>query len=231
MPFPPDGPTLPDWRGDLPLRGITVLVVEDSRLACDALRLIFQHTGARLRRADSLAAAARHLARYRPDLVIVDLGLPDGRGEGLVAEASARGLAVLGLSGDPDGRASALEAGAVAFVEKPIAPVAGFLRLVRQLVAGVGPEAPGQEIAPPVPDPVALRDDLARAAALLSAPGGGGGYATGFVRSLARAAGDEALEAAALRATAPPGRDDAGAAARALATLLGDRLARLTPLP
>ena len=82
MPFPPDGPCLPEARtatAALPLRGVTVLMVEDSRVTCDALRLIFQRTGARLRRAETLLAARTHLESYRPDLVIVDLGLPGAK--------------------------------------------------------------------------------------------------------------------------------------------------------
>ena len=225
MPFPPDGPCLPEARtatAALPLRGVTVLMVEDSRVTCDALRLIFQRTGARLRRAETLLAARTHLESYRPDLVIVDLGLPDGRGEVLIAEVAARGLPVLTLSGDPDGRAAALDAGAIAFVEKPIPSVAGFLRLIRQLVAGVGAEPPGEEIAAPPADPLALRDDLAQAAALVTGSAVDPAYATGFVRSLARASGDRALEEAALQSSTEADRS-------ALAEMLAARLIALQP--
>jgi CheY-like chemotaxis protein len=225
MPFPPDGPGLPPAHNSatLPLRGVTVLVVEDSRVTCDALRLIFQRTGARLRRAETLSSARSHMNNYRPDLVIVDLGLPDGRGEPLIADAAAQGLPVLALSGDPDGRATALDAGAIAFVEKPIPSVAGFLRLIRQLVAGVGAEASGEEIAAPPADPLALRDDLALAAALVAGPRADSAYATGFVRSLARSAGDHDLEIAALQARSESGR-------AALAALLSARLSALHPV-
>jgi CheY-like chemotaxis protein len=204
----------------LPLRGITLLAVEDSRFTCDALRLICQRSGARLRRAETIAAARRQLGRLRPDLVIVDLGLPDGRGETLIADLSARGLPVLAISGDPEGRATALDAGAVAFVDKPIPSVAGVVRLIRQLVAGVGAEALGEEVATPQGDPMALRDDLARAAALVSAGGADPDYTTGFVRSLARAAGDDALERAALQAATEAGR-------HALVQALTERLTAL----
>lgn len=219
MPFPPDSPLAPSVprSESLPLRGVTVLVVEDSRFTCDALRLIVTRAGARLRRADTLAGAQAHLRFYRPDLLIVDLGLPDGRGESLIAEAAALGLPVLGISGDPDGRISALEAGAVAFVEKPLPSIAGFLRLIRQLVAGVGAVATDDEVEAPAADPLALRDDLALAARLVETRAEDAAYVTGFVRGLARTVGDTALEHAALGSTSEAGR-------QALSRLLAQRL-------
>jgi DNA-binding response OmpR family regulator len=194
MPFPPD-PHMPQnpppSSGRLPLQGLSVLIVDDSRFTCDALRLILHRAGARLRRAESLEIARLHLAFHRPDLAIVDLGLPDGRGEDLIAELSAEGFPVLGLSGDPDGREAALDAGAAGFLEKPLGSAAGLVRLIRQLATGAGPLEKGED--PPVPtgDLMALRDDLSRAATLITAPGDPS-YAKAFLRSLARAAGDAA---------------------------------------
>jgi len=225
MPFPPD-PFLPQspvrGSGHLPLQGLSLLVVDDSRFTCDALRLILQRAGARLRRAESLEIARLHLAFRRPDLAIVDLGLPDGRGEDLIAELAAEGLPVLGLSGDSDGREAALDAGATEFLEKPITSAAGLVRLIRQLVTGVGAIEKAEEGSTPLGDPMALRDDLARAAALIAAPGDPA-YATAFLRSLARAAGDASLEAAV--------RDTHTAFDRArLARLIEDRIAVLSAL-
>jgi DNA-binding response OmpR family regulator len=195
MPFRPDPnlPSPPSGGSGLPLQGLTLMIVDDSRFTCDALRLILHRAGARLRRAESLEIARLHLNCYRPDLAIVDLGLPDGRGEDLIAELSAAGFPVLGISGDPDGRDAALDAGAAGFLEKPIGSVAGLVRLIRQLTTGVGPVEKGEEVPSPTGDPVALRDDLARAADLIVAPGDPG-YARAFVQSLARASGDTALE-------------------------------------
>ena len=68
-----------------PLLGTMVLVVEDSRFACDSMRLICQLSGARIRRAESLHSADRHLLAYRPHVAVVDLGLPDGSGLDLIA--------------------------------------------------------------------------------------------------------------------------------------------------
>lgn len=198
MPFPPDAPTpqVPQARDRLPLHGLALLVVDDSRFTCDALRLILQRAGAKLRRAESLEIARLHLAFHRPDLAIVDLGLPDGRGQDLIAELSREGLPVLGLSGDPEGREIALDAGAADFIEKPIGSVAALVRLIRQLATGAGPLERGQDTTPPPADPMALRDDLVRAAGLITGPGDPG-YALSFLRSLARATSDCALEAAA----------------------------------
>jgi CheY-like chemotaxis protein len=197
MPFPPEPmiPKPPHGAGRLPLHGLSILIVDDSRFTCDALRLILQRAGARLRRAESLEIARLHLAFRRPDLAIVDLGLPDGRGEDLIAELAADGFPVLGLSGDPDGRTVAMDAGATAFVEKPLGSAAGLVRLIRQLVTGAGAVEKGEDTLLPVGDPMALRDDLARAVVLITASDDPG-YALSFLRSLARASGDTALEMA-----------------------------------
>jgi DNA-binding response OmpR family regulator len=222
MPFPPDQ-EMPErghrTSGRLPLHGLTLLLVDDSRFACDALRLILNRAGARVRRAESLEIARLHLGCYRPDLAIVDLGLPDGRGEDLIAELAQQGFPVLGLSGDPDGRAPALDAGAAGFIDKPIPSVAGFVRLIRQLVTGAGAEEKGEDSPAPLGDPVALRDDLTRAAALILDPGDPS-YARAFLQSLARASGDRVLEEAARRAQTAFDRAK-------LARMIDDRLTAL----
>jgi CheY-like chemotaxis protein len=225
MPFPPDpqmSQTPPHGPGGLPLQGLSLLVVDDSRFTCDALRLILQRAGARLRRAESLEIARLHLAFRRPDLAIVDLGLPDGRGEDLIAELSAEGFPVLGLSGDPDGREAALDAGATDFLEKPLGSAAALVRLIRQLVTGAGPVEKAEDSAMPTGDPMALRDDLSRAAALIMTTGDPG-YALAFLRSLARASGDLALEQAVQAAHTAFDR------AR-LAQIIDDRLSALKTL-
>ncbi|MDG1868398.1 MAG: response regulator, partial [Yoonia sp.] len=88
-----------------PLLGLTVLVLEDSRFACEAVRLLCLRSGARIRRADSLEHARKHLTVYRPTVLIVDVGLPDGSGLDLIndlSSASPRIDVILGTSGDAD---------------------------------------------------------------------------------------------------------------------------------
>jgi CheY-like chemotaxis protein len=185
----------------LPLQGVTVLAVEDSRFASEALRLMCRRLGARLRRAESLQAAASHLKLYRPDLVIVDLGLPDGRGEALIAAISVRApkLVVLGMSGDTGGRGRALAAGAHGYIDKPVENLAAFRALMMRHLPDRAEDLAQTSEAAMVPDALALRDDLAHAAALLDARPGreGQAYVAGFVSGVARHARDAALADAA----------------------------------
>jgi len=190
-----------DDQPRLPLRGLTVLAVEDSRFASEALRLMCQRSGARLRRAETLTAARGHLRLYRPDVVIIDLGLPDGRGEVLIRDLvllSPRPPLILGTSGHASGRASALAAGADGFLEKPMASLAAF----QLAVAGLLPDPDPPLFQPdplPHPDPLALRDDLTRAAERLAAGPDAvtQRYLAGFVQGIARQSQDRPLADAA----------------------------------
>lgn len=156
-----------------PLLGQTILVVEDSRFACEALRLICQRSGARIRRADTLKAAERHLRTYRPSVALVDLGLPDGSGleliEKLVA-AEPRVTVLMAMSGNDQLADAALSAGADAFIAKPITSVGAFQSaILAQLPPDARPSGPrvvqGDYV---MPDRIALRDDLTHAADLLT---------------------------------------------------------------
>ena len=55
--------------------------------------------------------------------MIVDLGMPDGRGEGLIQDLAvfpARPGLILGTSGNPGGRSAAMASGADGFLDKPL---------------------------------------------------------------------------------------------------------------
>jgi DNA-binding response OmpR family regulator len=189
-----------------PLAGMTVLVVEDSRFACEAMRLLCLRSGARIRRADSLRSARRHLSLYRPSAVIVDLGLPDGDGCELIRElarAHPKVDVILGLSGDPEPREAAMEAGADGFLTKPILSLDVFQNAILSRLPKNpmprGPRSLGGETVRP--DHAAFQDDLAHAAEMLSTLPDDGrlNYATQFLEQLAVQAGDFPLQHAADR--------------------------------
>lgn len=185
-----------------PLRGVTLLLVEDSRVACEAIRLMCLRAGARLRRADCLRSAERHLQCYRPDAIIVDLGLPDGSGLGLIgalARQSPRLSAIIATSGEAGAGDAALAAGADRFVAKPVESLAAFQDAILSLLPGPpGIRATPAGEAPFAPDPAALRDDLARAASLLDRSAEGDlDYVARFLAGLALTAHDPDLRAAA----------------------------------
>lgn len=183
-----------------PLQGLTILAVEDSRYASEALRLLCLRSGARLRRADCLRTARRHLRTYHPSALIIDVGLPDGSGLDLISEMvneTRDGLIIIATSGDPMAEGPALAAGAHDFLEKPIANLALFQETILALLPpGRQPLGPRQvNHAEIVPDPVAFHDDLSFVAQLIEdGPDDPEiDYLVQFLSGIARSAGDGAL--------------------------------------
>lgn len=185
-----------------PLMGKTILLVEDSRLAAEAVRLMCRASGARLRRADTLAAAHRHLVSYCPDVVLVDMGLPDGNGADLIAQIAAAHpeVPVIAISGDPDALDDARAQGAMLVIAKPLCGLAAFQSALLSVLPGhlSTPRfrvVDGTEVAP---DPAALRDDLVHAERILMADDrehlfARTGYLAQFLRSLSQSADDPTL--------------------------------------
>ncbi len=66
--------------------GNHVLIVEDNELARDAWRMLLQATGHRVSVAGSIAETLRVARAERPDLVLLDLTLPDGEGIEVIPE-------------------------------------------------------------------------------------------------------------------------------------------------
>ena len=187
-----------------PLLGMTILVVEDSLYACDAMRLMCLHSGARIRRADCLRSARRHLQVYRPSAVIIDLGLPDGSGLDLIEElghASPRISVILGISGDDHAESQVLAAGADGFLSKPLTNLGTFQRAVLKNLPAerqpCGPRALRNDHIRP--DPMAFRDDMAHIANLLEDAGDAPvlDYVAQFLGGVARSAEDTQLDQAA----------------------------------
>jgi CheY-like chemotaxis protein len=191
----------PRPTADRPLLGLTVLVVEDSRYASEAMRLLCLRSGARIRRADCLQSARRHLNVYRPSVAIVDLGLPDGSGADLLADmaaASPRVPVILGTSGADPGEAAAvaMDAGADGFLPKPLNTLAAFhAAILIHLPPALRPAGPRRVSMERItPDISAYREDLVHAMHLLALDRPPMPYLGRFLMGVARAADDAGME-------------------------------------
>ncbi|MEO1240087.1 MAG: response regulator [Pseudomonadota bacterium] len=183
-----------------PLLGQTILLVEDSRFASEAIRLLCLRSGARIRRADTLRSAARHLCTYRPSVAIVDIGLPDGSGLELVSELVAtvpRVPVIIATSGDDAAEAEAMTAGADGFLSKPVLSLAEFQEMIlTHLPEDTRPKGLRQVPTEAVePDRIAYRDDLAHISELLADAESARtlSYTTAFLAGVAKTASDEEL--------------------------------------
>lgn len=187
-----------------PLLGMTILVVEDSRFASEALHLMCVRSGARIRRADSIGAARRHLQVYRPSAVLIDVGLPDGSGLDLVAalsQAQPRIGVILAISGTPGMADAAQASGADGFLSKPLDNLALFqTEILRHLPADHHTHGlralPSEDTEP---DRLAYREDLDHVRELLRGKPDHEvlAYASQFLSGVARDAGDGTLARAA----------------------------------
>ena len=122
-----------------------VLVVEDNPVNLRLTGALLARAGYRTVTAGCLAEAARRLAEVRPDLVLLDLGLPDGDGLELLPRVGAAipvlAVTAYAMAGD---RARALAAGCVGFVTKPL-DTRSFTDEVAAALARRGTDAEGGE--------------------------------------------------------------------------------------
>jgi DNA-binding NarL/FixJ family response regulator len=102
----------------------TVVVVEDNPLTCEFLgSCINAHPQLELAASFATLASARSwFKRRQADLLLVDLGLPDGSGLTLMREVHARwpqcDMLVVSMFGDEVNVVASIEAGAVGYVHK-----------------------------------------------------------------------------------------------------------------
>lgn len=222
-----------------PLLGLTVLVVEDSRFASEAIRLLCIRSGARIRRADSLSAAHRHLRLYRPSVMIADIGLPDGSGIDLIREVANtvkddRPVLIATSGADGEGlEEMALEAGADSFLAKPIDTVSAFQQAILthlpKEMHPTGPRLVNDEVIQP--DTLSLREDLSHLDELLQSEPESLNYVAPFLQGLARLAGDKALQSASDQLSeACANKGDVTAPIATIRRLIKDRLAVSEPV-
>ncbi|MFM6986772.1 MAG: response regulator [Hydrogenophaga sp.] len=121
----------------------TILVVDDELGIRDLLSEILNDEGHTVELAEN-ASQARHLrSRMRPDLVLLDIWMPDTDGVSLLKEWASTGLLnmpVIMMSGHAtiDTAVEATRIGATAFLEKPIT----LQKLLKAVDQGLKPAAP-----------------------------------------------------------------------------------------
>lgn len=104
------------------MKGARVLLVEDDANIRRFVGIALRDEGCEVFEADSCKAALIETSTRRPDLVIVDLGLPDGDGKTLIAELrgwSALPVLVLSARAREEEKVAALDAGADDYLVKP----------------------------------------------------------------------------------------------------------------
>ncbi|MGB0128655.1 MAG: response regulator, partial [Rhodocyclaceae bacterium] len=100
----------------------SVLVVDDEPQLRRLLRGTLVAEGFRVIEADTARRALIEAASHKPDLVLLDLGLPDADGQSVVAgirQWSAMPIVVLSARTDERQKIVALDAGADDYVTKP----------------------------------------------------------------------------------------------------------------
>ena len=114
-----------------------VLIVEDSADARDSLRLILELGGHEVETAEDAASCLEKVTAFRPDVALIDIGLPgiDGyRLEGVLrAHPDAGNLRLIALTGygQAEDRKKALDAGFDLHLTKPVEPAR-----LQDLIAG-----------------------------------------------------------------------------------------------
>ena len=112
-----------------------ILLVDDSALVRDALRLLFEETGHRVATAGSVAETLAACRAERPAVMLLDLSLPDGDGLAaipLLRDAQVLPPIVVALTGhdDPATAARCRQAGCRDVLVKPV-PTRELLKRVR----------------------------------------------------------------------------------------------------
>ena len=109
---------------EVPVLSKQILLVEDEKVFAEAVRKHLERAGYKVSLAGTLAAARDGLKAGPPDLILLDMRLPDGAGLELLVEigAAQSGPPVLVMSayGELEDAVSAMKSGAADYLKKPI---------------------------------------------------------------------------------------------------------------
>jgi two-component system, OmpR family, response regulator ResD len=131
----------------------TVLVVEDERKLRELVRSYLERAGFTVLSTGSGAEALTLAGSAAPDLVILDLGLPDVAGETVARELRAAGgppILMLTAKVTEEDRIAGLQLGADDYVTKPFSPRELALRVQAVLRRGAAPGAGTAATSPPL---------------------------------------------------------------------------------
>lgn len=123
-----------------------VLIVEDEQAIRRFLRTALEADGLRVYEAETLQRGLLEAATRKPDLIILDLGLPDGDGIDFIRalrQWSAIPVIVLSARSEESDKIAALDAGADDYLSKPfgIGELQARLRVaLRRHASGTSPE-------------------------------------------------------------------------------------------
>jgi two-component system KDP operon response regulator KdpE len=130
---------------------VTLLLVEDDADTRTSIARNLVAHGYRVEEAGDAAGALRHWEAQRPDLLIVDLGLPDRDGLSVVRRVrreSPAPILVLSARDQERDKVAALEQGADDYVTKPfsMAELHARLRALLRRAAGLAADASGSVV-------------------------------------------------------------------------------------
>lgn len=99
-----------------------VLVVEDEQLFARAVIKRLRQAGYLSEGVETLAAAREKSRAFSPDIVLLDMRLPDGNGLDLLGELVAKGVAVIAMTayGEVSDAVNAMKQGATDYLKKPV---------------------------------------------------------------------------------------------------------------
>ena len=106
-----------------------VLIVEDNADAREGLRLLLVYAGHQVETAENAAGALDKLLAFRPEVALIDIGLPGIDGYALARMArqtpEVQGICLVALTGygQAEDRQTALSAGFDAHMTKPVDPI------------------------------------------------------------------------------------------------------------